>query len=75
MAASGSTRDIKLQYRNLSLKWHPDMAGKLGPVFANRERFVAYMSEVFMLLKEAYQVLTDESERKRYDSLVYRKRG
>ena len=75
ISSGSNTRDIKQQYRMLTLKWHPDMSGKLGPVFANKERYTSFMSEVFILLKEAYQILVDDGERKRYDSLFFRRRG
>lgn len=58
---------IKTGYKQLTLKWHPDMINKLGPVYANKERYQNFMSEVFQIVKEAYEVLSNPTDRQRYN--------
>lgn len=50
--------DIKRAYRKLALKYHPD---KVDP--EKREECTAY----FVLLQQAYEVLSDPQERAFYD--------
>ena len=57
------SKQLKQKYKTLTLKWHPDMIGKLGSLFANKDRFTTFMSEVFMLFKDAYQTLSDDKDR------------
>jgi DnaJ-class molecular chaperone len=63
-------KTLKQKYKSITLRWHPDMINKLGFIFANRTRYCSFMSEVFMLYKDAYQVLADDKERKKYASLL-----
>lgn len=63
---------LKNKYRVITLRWHPDMINKQGPIFGNKSRYSTFMSEVFMLYKEAYQILSDDKERKKYVSLLGR---
>lgn len=65
-------KTLKLKYRAITLRWHPDMINKQGPIFANKGRYSSFMSEMFMLYKEAYQILSDDKERKKYVSLLSR---
>jgi len=50
-----------------ALKWHPDSINRQGPVFANKDRFHSFMSDVFQIFKEAYQTLMNDTTRKRYN--------
>ena len=51
---SATTEEIKKNYRRLSLKYHPDKNNGDG--------------EMFKKISEAYQVLSDDVERKKYDT-------
>lgn len=64
-------KTLKQKYKIITLRWHPDMINKIGLIFANKTRYSSFMSEVFMLYKDAYQVLSDDKERKKYASLVH----
>jgi hypothetical protein len=48
--------DLKAAYRRLSRQWHPDVCSEPGA------------SEVFMRIKDAYDLLSDPSKRARYDA-------
>jgi DnaJ-class molecular chaperone len=63
-------KTLKQKYKLITLRWHPDMINKVGLIFANKGRYSSFMSEIFMLYKDAYQVLSDEKERKKYASLL-----
>lgn len=56
VAPDASAEDIKLQYRKLALKLHPD-----------KNRDDPNATERFQELQEAYEVLSDEEKRKAYD--------
>jgi curved DNA-binding protein CbpA len=53
--STANAEDIKKAYRKLALKYHPDI---------NKS---AMANDNFMLINEAYQVLSNEQTRKRYD--------
>eukprot|EP00936_MAST-01D_sp_MAST-1D-sp1_P000090 g90.t1 len=57
VAQDASAAEIKKAYRKLALKWHPD---KNPDDRANAE-------EVFKQVSEAYECLSDETARRRYD--------
>jgi DnaJ-class molecular chaperone len=60
IARDATEREIKRSYRRLALALHPD---KLGPnaTEAQKQRFIS--------INQAYEVLSDESQRKRYDEI------
>jgi hypothetical protein len=51
--------EIKKAYRRLSLQWHPDVCSEPGA------------QEVFIKINEAYKVLSDLEQKKRYDAGLY----
>ena len=53
---SATTEELKTAYRKLARKYHPDIAGNEGV-------------EKFKEITEAYETLSDETTRKRYDIL------
>jgi curved DNA-binding protein len=57
---SASAEDIRKAYRKLARKHHPDMSKEAGS------------AEKFQKISEAYEVLSDEEKRKRYDQLGHR---
>lgn len=56
IAKDASTNDIKLAYRRLARKYHPDV-NKTDP----------NASDKFIEIQEAYEVLSDENKRRNYD--------
>ncbi len=63
IGAGASAEEIKLAYRKLALKWHPD-----------RNR-APYAQDQFVRIQRAYDVLGDPKKRDDYDYLrAYRKR-
>jgi curved DNA-binding protein len=60
VARSASADDIKKAYRRLALEWHPDRHAA-----ENRDAAEAK----FRRISEAYEVLSDQEKRKRYDEL------
>lgn len=56
ISPSASVDEIKSTYRKLARKYHPDVAGDSG-------------AEKFKEVREAYETLSDETKRKRYDIL------
>jgi len=59
LESTASTDDVKKAYRNLAKKYHPDV---------NKS---ASSEEIFKLISEAYEILSDQAKRTRYDT--YRK--
>lgn len=59
LEGTASTDDVKKAYRNLAKKYHPDV---------NKS---ASSEEIFKLISEAYEILSDPGKRTRYDT--YRK--
>lgn len=57
LTKGASTAEVKSAYRNLSKKFHPDLNGN-NP----------HYTQMFIQVKEAYDVLEDESKRTAYDS-------
>jgi hypothetical protein len=57
---TASQMDIKRSFRTLALKYHPD-----------RNKNSEEAKQKFMQIVEAYEVLSDEQARKKYDSSVY----
>ena len=58
LSPNASANEIKKAYRKLALKWHPDKNPQ------NKEE----AEEKFKAIAEAYGVLSDPDERKKYDS-------
>lgn len=54
--STATTEELKSAYRKLARKYHPDIAGEEGV-------------EKFKEITEAYETLSDETKRKRYDIL------
>ncbi|EKX41806.1 hypothetical protein GUITHDRAFT_74529 [Guillardia theta CCMP2712] len=54
---SAEKRDIEKAYKKLALKWHPDK---------NPDR-PQHAEKMFKEINEAYQILTDDQKRARYD--------
>ena len=59
LESTASTDDVKKAYRNLAKKYHPDV---------NKS---ASSEEIFKLISEAYEILSETGKRTRYDT--YRK--
>lgn len=57
-----STEDIRQAYRRLAMKYHPDINHSV------------ISSEIFASVTEAYQVLSDENNKKHYDLFVLKNR-
>ncbi|WP_062197594.1 DnaJ domain-containing protein [Massilibacterium senegalense] len=57
VSKQATTQEIKKAYRKLAKKYHPDLNKEPGA------------SEKFKQINEAYEVLSDEEKRKRYDEL------
>ena len=60
VGSTASQMDIKRSFRALALKYHPD-----------RNKNSEEAKQKFMQIVEAYEVLSDEQARKKYDSNVY----
>lgn len=60
LAYSATEREIKSQYRQLSVKFHPDKVHDLGN-FTREE-----IEERFVMITKAYKALTDEEVRENY---------
>jgi len=56
---TASSEDIKKAYRRLALQWHPDQCREDGA------------SEMFRKISEAYQVLNNPEQKRRYDAGLY----
>jgi curved DNA-binding protein len=60
VSRTASEDEIKKAYRKLALKWHPDR---------HQAESKAKAEEKFKQISEAYEVLSDPQNRKRYDAL------
>lgn len=60
---NANKRQIRTAYKALALKWHPD---RWANASANPQE-QATAEEIFKLLAEAYEVLSDDAARKAYD--------
>ena len=63
VSRDASNRQIRTAYRSLALTWHPDRWN--SPNFRPQDREIA--EEVFKLLAESYEALSDPVTRKAYD--------
>ena len=55
---NADTSEIKKAYRKLAKKFHPDINKDPGS------------DELFMMIQEAYETLTDENARKEYNKTI-----
>lgn len=55
---NADSSEIKKAYRNLAKKFHPDLNKHTGS------------DELFMVIQEAYETLSDENTRKEYDKII-----
>uniref|UniRef100_A0A7S4VKN5 DnaJ homolog subfamily C member 2 n=1 Tax=Alexandrium monilatum TaxID=311494 RepID=A0A7S4VKN5_9DINO len=71
---SASTEQIKKQYRKLALQHHPDkQSGAKGgeaDASAGERRGLSEKDMHFVKIQEAYEVLSDQSKRRQYDSTL-----
>ncbi|KAG5190949.1 hypothetical protein JKP88DRAFT_197076, partial [Tribonema minus] len=58
VARSATAKDIRQAYRKLALKFHPDKNSEAGA------------ADKFKEVTEAYEIIGDESARRKYDSDV-----
>jgi DnaJ-class molecular chaperone len=63
VSPDATEEQIKKAYRKLALKWHPDK---------NQDN-LEEAEKMFKLISEAYEVLSDSNQRKKYD--FYGKEG
>lgn len=56
-----STDEIKRQFRKLSVIYHPDVS---------KNEDIAESTDLFIQLKTAYEVLSDDQKRKEYDKII-----
>ncbi|GET92302.1 Dnaj-like protein [Leishmania tarentolae] len=68
VSRTATEREIKLKYRELSLRWHPDKCIGLDEV--ERER----AEHKFKIISEAYATLVDAVKRREYDAKQDRER-
>ncbi|RLN87448.1 hypothetical protein BBJ28_00009390 [Nothophytophthora sp. Chile5] len=59
---NATERQIRSAYKSLALKWHPDRWSSANP----QEKTSA--EEIFKLLAESYETLSDTNTRKKYDA-------
>ncbi|KAI4385899.1 hypothetical protein MLD38_003887 [Melastoma candidum] len=59
-----SAEDIRRAYRRLAMKWHPDRWTRNPSMFGPAKRN-------FQMIREAYEVLSDERKRMMYDVGLY----
>mmetsp|Transcript_78634 Transcript_78634/g.163453 ORF Transcript_78634/g.163453 Transcript_78634/m.163453 type:complete len:619 (+) Transcript_78634:142-1998(+) len=60
---------IKKQYRKLALQHHPDKANQ-GDAEVKTSSGLSSKEQYFVQIQEAYEVLSDESKRRQYDSTL-----
>ncbi|XQJ30550.1 DNAj-like protein [Leishmania guyanensis] len=68
VSRTATEREIKLKYRELSLRWHPDKCIGLDEV--ERER----AEHKFKIISEAHATLVDSVKRREYDTKLDRER-
>lgn len=65
---NASPRQIRTAYKALALKWHPDRWAQASVQLRERET----AEQVFKLLAESYEILSDPEARKEYDEHLAR---
>ncbi|KAL4095519.1 hypothetical protein PRIC1_008893 [Phytophthora ramorum] len=68
VARNASDREIRRSYRSLALRWHPDRIAHGS--LTDQQKEVA--EDIFKLLAESYEVLSNEGSRSAYDAYLNR---
>ncbi|KAF4135178.1 DnaJ domain [Phytophthora infestans] len=68
VARNASDREIRRSYRALALRWHPDRVAHGS--LTDQQKEVA--EDIFKLLAESYEVLSNQESRRAYDSYLNR---
>ena len=63
---TATPEEIKIAYRKLSLKWHPDKFGQPGHLAKTREE----AEEKTKQINNAYEVLSNPEKKKRHDDFI-----
>ncbi|CAJ1364202.1 unnamed protein product [Effrenium voratum] len=64
LAVDASPEEVRKAHKKLALKWHPDK------VLAPDEIALRVATQQFQLVQAAYEVLSDERQRRRYDETL-----
>ncbi|KAK1947849.1 DnaJ subfamily B member 3 [Phytophthora citrophthora] len=68
VARNASDREIRKAYRSLALRWHPDRIAH--GALTDQQKEVA--EDIFKLLAESYEVLSNQESRRAYDAYLDR---
>ncbi|CAK9014620.1 DnaJ homolog subfamily C member 2 (Gliosarcoma-related antigen MIDA1) (Zuotin-related factor 1) [Durusdinium trenchii] len=68
VSETSSVEQIKKQYRKLALQHHPDKQG--GDAGEEKASGLSEKDQHFIKIQEAYEVLSDQSKRRQYDSTL-----
>ncbi|KAG7392684.1 hypothetical protein PHYPSEUDO_015073 [Phytophthora pseudosyringae] len=68
VARNASDREIRKSYRSLALRWHPDRSAHGS--LTDQQKEVA--EDIFKLLAESYEVLSNQESRHAYDAYLNR---
>merc|ERR1712136_601127 len=68
VSLGSSLEDIKKSYRRLALAHHPDKQAKEPAADASETE--EQRNARFLMIQEAYEILTDDMKRRRYDSTI-----
>ncbi|OWZ23125.1 hypothetical protein PHMEG_0002048 [Phytophthora megakarya] len=68
VARNASDREIRRSYRSLALRWHPDRTAHGS--LTDQQKEVA--EDIFKLLAESYEVLSNKESRSAYDAYLNR---
>ncbi|CAI5705096.1 hypothetical protein KXD40_001689 [Peronospora effusa] len=68
VARNATEREIRASYRSLALRWHPDRIAHAS--FSDEQKEMA--EDIFKLLAESYEVLSDKANRQEYDAYLNR---
>jgi len=67
VSETSSVEQIKKQYRKMALQHHPDKQGGNG---GEEKTGLSEKDQHFIKIQEAYEVLSDQSKRRQYDSML-----